>query len=151
MGRRNARDPQAKLTVEFFDLSRKGAKLREVPAEKKKKKSTLDEMVAKKVGDSGRDLINEDKQNIEKSVEVYKQALELYRDKIVTKNPSYYAGAYQNVATALIDCRRYVEAESYFVEAERISREAGLSKESNHSSILENMVVLYIKCRSHCC
>ena len=46
MGRKNKRDPQAKLTVEFFDLSRKGAKLREVPKEKKKK-STLDKMVAK--------------------------------------------------------------------------------------------------------
>ena len=52
MGRKNKRDPQAKLTVEFFDLSRKGAKLREVPKEKKKK-STLDKMVAKKLGDDG--------------------------------------------------------------------------------------------------
>ena len=146
MGRKNKRDPQAKLTVEFFDLSRKGAKLREVPKEKKKK-STLDKMVAKKLGDDGKALKPEHKRNVEESVKVYKEALELYRDKIITKNPSYYAGAHQNVATALIDCRKYVEAEKYFTEAERISKEAGLSKESNHSSILENMVILYIKCR----
>ena len=50
MGRKNKRDPQAKLTVEFFDLSRKAAKLREVPREQKKKKSTLDVMVAKRNG-----------------------------------------------------------------------------------------------------
>ena len=50
MGRKNKRDPQAKLTVEFFDLSRKAAKLREVHESKKKKKSTLDVMVAKRNG-----------------------------------------------------------------------------------------------------
>lgn len=147
MGRKNKRDPQAKLTVEFFDLSRKAAKLREVPREQKKKKSTLDVMVAKRNGTSPDGINVSQKRNVEESVKVYKEALQLYKDKIKTKNPSYFAGAYQNVATALIDCRKYVEAEKYFIEGERISRKGGLSNESNHSSMLENMVVLYIKMR----
>ena len=51
-------------------------------------------MVAKKLGDDGKALKPEHKRNVEESVKVYK-ALELYRDKIITKNPSYYASLVQ--------------------------------------------------------
>ena len=102
--------------MNFSILSRKAAKLREVPREQKKKKSTLDVMVAKRNGTSPDGINVSQKRNVEESVKVYKEALQLYKDKIKTKNPSYFAGAYQNVATALIDCRKYVEAEKYFIE-----------------------------------
>ena len=64
------------------------------------------------------------KREMSKSLlKVAKEALQLYKDKIsATKNPSYFAGAYQHVATALIDCKEICRSwEKYFIEGERIS------------------------------
>ena len=144
--KRGGRDPQAKLQVEFFDISRRAAALRE-PGTSDKKLTGLAKMMADKKGDS-MPLPPGKKQNMDESIKLYEEALALYRDKVTTKNPSYFAGAYQNVATAMMEARRYVEAEEYFEQAEKISLAAGLQNSQNHASILENMVVLHIKARN---
>ena len=142
--RRGGRNPQAKVQAKFFEISRKAASFKEIDTGKP---SALSKMIADKHGDSG-PLLPQKKKDLDKAIKLYTEALELYREKVVTKNPSYFAGAYQNLGTTLMEARQYDKAEENMVEAEKISFGAGLTNSINHASILDNMVVLYIKTRA---
>ena len=68
-----------------FSISRKAASFREVPREQKRKNECFGSDGSEKKWNSPDGIDHSKKRNVEESVKVYKEALQLYKDKIKPK------------------------------------------------------------------